>query len=935
MLFELVKEKISISEAIGRILKQELKSVGTNTFTTEDDSCPFCGHKECFRISEEKKIWRCFSEDISGDVISFVAKANDSKPREAALALAKEFGLQIPSDFSPLQEIFNSAAQYYHVCLMEDIKAYPELNGKTPLEYQTQVRKHTPESINQFKVGWSDGGLKMFLEGLGYDESLVAESGLVNKKGTGDFLPAKTFIYPHFVGRNRVSHFTFKDPLKAKEYQLKNASKLNGHMFFGQHTLLNIADDAVICLVEGENDWISVIEGGWDQPILASIGMLSGGQIDWLVNTLSGKKLVTIFDTDAAGDKYREKIDKVKKKFASVTHVKLENVKDIDEFLKAGGTLEQALSFASEPETQFEDPLSSDDKNSESSSGDDGNIIEQNGAYFKVRYKDGIPILSRLTDFIVVLKNIMVLNQTRERRIIIVRDDGIRSKEIKVSSETKVSLKAFKVLLADAVDASFYGREDDLTQFWRYVYSKAKEIVIDVSPIVGRSDKFGGWLFKECFVSDTGKLITADKDGIMWMGGDLGGLMPISLSVASTDGDIETSIPKIVHKVSLQEAYDFSKEFSIQFAKNMGDPGPAIIMLAWFKAVMYSDYYFKKYNSFPFLYFWGRNSKGKTIIGQWLLSIYGMDEAGYTTFAQLGSAVGMQRKMAYYSSLPVLIDDFRINKDSIEIQTKSRAWFNRSGRILGIKEDFGIKQQDIRSCIMFAGEDLFNDPAARQRCVPVRIPANGRETVETYKWILANKHKLSSIGYLWLMESVDVDKVALMDRIEEVERDIRIDGCDQRISKNWALIKVFGQQIRDQYFPDYDLDGFLKNAYAENIEEQSTDSIMSQFFNIVEGLQVEANPKITEEHIYVDGDLMYLWWGDIVRQVTNSGRNQSLKEEFSIRALKSALKEEPYFVSDNTKIRMGVRETERRVVIIDLTKATDTLKAIGTYRGTL
>ena len=184
MLFELVKEKISISEAVSKILDQELKQIGSN-FTTEDDSCPFCGHRECFRISDEKKIWKCFSEDISGDVISFVEKALDKKPRDAALYLAKEFNIQIPSDYSPLQDIFNTAAQYYHTGLVNDTGVgFPELNGNTPLHYQTQVRKHTLESLDQFKVGWSDGRLKQFLESLGFEDSLIADSGLLNKKGT-------------------------------------------------------------------------------------------------------------------------------------------------------------------------------------------------------------------------------------------------------------------------------------------------------------------------------------------------------------------------------------------------------------------------------------------------------------------------------------------------------------------------------------------------------------------------------------------------------------------------------------------------------------------------------------------------------------------------------------------------------------------------------
>ena len=88
-------------------------------------------------------------------------------------------------------------------------------------------------------------------------EEIILATGLLSKKGT-DFLPSKVFIYPHKV-RGRVSHFTFKDPLKQKEYQLPNRYKLNGHSFYNSDSISN---NTPVIIVEGENDLISVKEAG-------------------------------------------------------------------------------------------------------------------------------------------------------------------------------------------------------------------------------------------------------------------------------------------------------------------------------------------------------------------------------------------------------------------------------------------------------------------------------------------------------------------------------------------------------------------------------------------------------------------------------------------------------------------------------------------------
>ena len=61
---------------------------------------------------------------------------------------------------------------------------------------------------------------------------------------------------------------------------------------------------ASIALVEGD-DFSSVYEAG-GHSTMAIIGQISNEQLEWLKDNCQ-KAILTIFDPDEAGDKYREK----------------------------------------------------------------------------------------------------------------------------------------------------------------------------------------------------------------------------------------------------------------------------------------------------------------------------------------------------------------------------------------------------------------------------------------------------------------------------------------------------------------------------------------------------------------------------------------------------------------------------------------------------
>lgn len=340
-MFDQIKQKVSLIAELEKDLSVTFRQIGDRNWAIDGDkdveSCPFCGHKDCFRVSqvegeESSSFYKCFSCGEAGDVITWRSKRKSISIGDAAVQLAKEHGIQTGREQSPIQQIFNLAAAYYHQGLMENLD-YPMalLNGLTPLQYQEQTRGHPRASIVKNKIGFSDGKLHEYLDGIGIDLALIREAGLLNKRDK-DFLPANCFIYPHFV-KGKVSHFTFKDPLKRLAYQLPKKYLLNGWMFYGQDTF---DKSDVVTLVEGENDYLSVMESGCSPATLAFIGQVSADQLNWLRENGKGKKFISLCDPDDGGQKYRVALEKNRRFFGGLLHVLPPDGKDIDDHLRDG-----------------------------------------------------------------------------------------------------------------------------------------------------------------------------------------------------------------------------------------------------------------------------------------------------------------------------------------------------------------------------------------------------------------------------------------------------------------------------------------------------------------------------------------------------------------------------------------------------------------------
>ena len=930
--FELIKQKVSLLDAVEKYTDSGIKECGSDTFELDTSECPFCGHKNCFRINmgEDDPYFKCFSCDEHGDVIQFTQSILKlKKPFDAVKKLSEDFKVDLPkSKLSPQQQVLNTAMEYYENLLHTDTKKYPCLGGLTPLEYQVQTRKHNPEVLRDLRVGWSDGKVVAYLEAMGFDKELIKQCGLMSSRIHGDYLPQESFIYPHLV-RGMASHFTFKN-LSGLAFQFKKENRLNNVILYNQDSV--DANEEVV-IVEGENDLISIIEGGWKGGVVATNGQVSKEQIDWLGKALPGKTLVTCFDADDAGDKYRDKLSTLSiNNNVKVDHIKVPvQYKDIDKYLKEGHSFDDALlkhTIHVMGGVEIRDGIIKFDGI---------NIFEKDRCYYKVVIKNGEPDHVQISNFVMSLKHILLINEKRYRVIWVTRSDGLKSGDILIDAETKVTLRLFKKRIAEFTDGFFYGSEIDLAEVWQHVFNKDGEYLVDIPKEVGRvtmPNWNGSWIFRNCFIDRRGKVHLPDEQGVYWPNGrNRRGIRAQSITAESAVDSSQEDIPSLTILEREEEYHEAVKFFLDNLTANFGSRVQAVTTVGWCMANAFSDPIFNYYKFFPFLFIWGKFGGGKSGILKILLSVYNMEDYGATTVGSLKSGVGFERKMAYYCSLPLALDEVRNDRDTRDNYANFRKWFNRQGRAMGARDDSEkIQQRDVKSTIIFGGEEVIEESATRSRIIPIRLARMedaSRETEKTYSNFMSaiESNLMSAIGLHWIKLSCQTDMKEMFHEIGEVKGLCK--EAKTRTLDIYAIVGFFGKYLASTYMPDYDYIKDLSTIIEEDKQDQDTSDVVSKFFETLDGLIASKEGHITRQHVFVKDGKLCIWFRDVYRIMNRHLKDLADGNTISANAIRKALKEEGYHAGeDKVDVGMG-NDYRRRCIMLDLEKAPESVVNIA------
>lgn len=203
---QIILEKVAIVDYIKQVLKLEQK--GNNWIAI----CPFHDdHKPSLSISESKKIFKCFSCNVGGNVIDFVMKWEKCDWKSAVQKLNTQFNLQIPfatnqKPLDPAREaqkaILLDAQKWFHLLLQN------QANVHASLKAFLKKRQINAKMIENWKLGWVEEqwNLLEFLESKGHKRALVLNSGLF-------VVTTQNNIYPFFQKRLLFSIYNDENEL--------------------------------------------------------------------------------------------------------------------------------------------------------------------------------------------------------------------------------------------------------------------------------------------------------------------------------------------------------------------------------------------------------------------------------------------------------------------------------------------------------------------------------------------------------------------------------------------------------------------------------------------------------------------------------------------------------------------------------------------------
>jgi len=251
-------------------------------------NCPFHPDRTpSFYVSPSRQIFKCFGCGVGGDAIKFVSLYENVSYTEAALQLAKRFGIPFrlkenSKVNSRLYEILASVAEFYHRKLRE---------GDLALEHLRE-RGVEASTIRKFLLGFSPSSDELV-------ELLKGEKALEDYEKTGNIIPLtenkyrdifyRRLVIPIRDIKGRVVGFggrllTGEGPkyLNSPESELFRKRSL----LYGLYESLSYLRDTAECvLVEGYFDVISLHQEGFRNTV-ATLGTSFGREHAELLSKL-------------------------------------------------------------------------------------------------------------------------------------------------------------------------------------------------------------------------------------------------------------------------------------------------------------------------------------------------------------------------------------------------------------------------------------------------------------------------------------------------------------------------------------------------------------------------------------------------------------------------------------------------------------------------
>lgn len=304
-----LKARLQPSTVIGRkvkLKKQGKEWVGLSPFTSEKTPS--------FYVNDQKKIFKCFSSGIGGDLIKFVQETERLSFMEAVEKLADEAGMALPKASPEAKEVYDRNQRLYAACEAACRFFETTLRNTDGAAARTYLQARGLHEIawSRHRLGYAPDDWRTLIRHLrhdGFSLSEIVEAGLAIQKEDGSE-PYDRFrgriIFPIEDAQGRVIAFGGRGMTPDAKPKYLNSSDTplfnKGQVLYRYkraREALGHGESGGLIVCEGYMDAIALTEAGFGHAVAPLGTALTEDQLSLLWRV--GPEPILCFDGDAAG----------------------------------------------------------------------------------------------------------------------------------------------------------------------------------------------------------------------------------------------------------------------------------------------------------------------------------------------------------------------------------------------------------------------------------------------------------------------------------------------------------------------------------------------------------------------------------------------------------------------------------------------------------
>jgi DNA primase len=305
MLYELIKNRVQVSEVASK--KTDLKKRGTDYIGL----CPFHSEKTpSFAVNDFKRFFYCFGCHVGGDVISFISQTTGLSYKEAALKLASDYKIEIPSSAAVRQEL--DEFDKIHSTLEAALEFYRKNLTLEGIKYLNN-RGISQDIINKFEIGYAPAhnSMRKNLEAKGIPLLMLDKAGLIAKKDQSLYEVFRDrIIFPIRNSHNKIIAFGGRTLKDIQPKYLNSPETLlfkKNEVFYGENfAYTSCYKNNRSIVVEGYMDLIKMYTNGFTETVATLGTAVNEKHFEKLWSLVD--EIIMCMDGDAAGIRASKKV---------------------------------------------------------------------------------------------------------------------------------------------------------------------------------------------------------------------------------------------------------------------------------------------------------------------------------------------------------------------------------------------------------------------------------------------------------------------------------------------------------------------------------------------------------------------------------------------------------------------------------------------------